>query len=250
MKLWNKIHIHFFTYILFLIAFLSGLFKLIVLIFSIIIIHEIGHILIAKLFKRKITSVHILPFGGLIKMDELVSTNIYEDLIISIGGILSQLILGFIMYILNNYHIIDESFYKLFFTYNKIIMGFNLIPICPLDGYRMLKLASELFIPFKKTFTTSFIISNIIVFLLLIYSTNIIKDNLIIFVFIIYMSILEFKNRKHILNRFYLERITYDFNFKIKHIKRVDDMYKNKINIIKGIHEKEVLIYKYLCKLK
>lgn len=64
------------------------------------------------------------------------------------------------------------------------------------------------------------------------------------------MSILEFKNRKHILNRFYLERITYDFNFKIKHIKKINDMYKNKINIIKGIHEKEVLIYKYLCKLK
>lgn len=251
MKLWNKIHIHPLTYILFFIAFISGLFKIAILIFSIVIIHELGHVIVASIFKRKITSINILPFGGLIKIDAFISSNIYEDLLISIGGILSQVLLGMIIYLLNNYNIIDKGFYDNFLFYNKLIIAFNLVPVCPLDGYKIIQLLIELFIPFKKTFTINFIISVALLVLTFIYKFNLLKENLIIYIFIIYMSILEFKNKKYILNRFYLERINHKFNFKRTiNIKKIDDMYKNRINYINGIEEREALIYTYLCKLK
>ena len=79
------------------------------MILLIIVVHEMGHLFFMRLFKRKVKSISVLPFGGVIKIDSFLSTNIYEDLLISIGGILFQLIL----FLITNNEII--------IYYNKLI---------------------------------------------------------------------------------------------------------------------------------
>ena len=249
MKLSNKIHIHPFAYFIILASLLTGLFKYLLIIGSIVLIHELGHVLIAKIFKRKITSITFLPFGGLIKMDSYISEDIFEDILISIGGILFQLLLAVITQFLYKLDIIDFELFKFINLYNTLIISFNLLPINPLDGAKMVKLFEELFIPFKKTFILSFVISSCTLFLFAIFKFDTMRDNLFIFIFLVYSILEEMKNRKYILNRFYIERMNRDFNFNKKiHIKSKDEMYKNRNNIINGRNEKIFLLREYRVK--
>jgi len=241
MKFLNKIIIHPFTIFLLLIGLLTGYFRFLVYIFLIVLIHELGHLLIACFFKRKIISLTILPFGGLLKLNSLISENIYEDLLIATGGIFFQTIFGFLLMYLNYYSLIDMHTYSFLRFYNSILIIFNLIPICPLDGYKIMKLISELIIPFKKTFSLCIITSGVILILIILLGPNLVKSNILVFCFLFIMSIDEIKKVKYLVTRFYLERINRNFNYPKKNIKKIDSMYKNKINYIGNIHEKSFL---------
>ena len=116
-----------------------------------------------------------------------------------------------------------------------------MLPICPLDGYKILKLGIELFIPFRLSFKVTEIISFIVLGVLAILKFSIIKSNVLIFVFMIFMVLEEAKNCKYIINRFYIERLHHDFKYPRIDIKTIKNMYKNKTNYIKGEHEKKVI---------
>ncbi len=241
MKLSSKIRIHFLTLVFFFISFLTGYAKYLFFVFLIVFIHEMGHVLFAKIFKRKISKIEILPFGGLTKIDSLISTNIYEDLLIAAGGIFVQLLFGLYLHWMNEHFTISASTYEFLKNFNITIMAFNMLPICPLDGYKMLKLASEIFIPFKISFTTSVAVSFMVIGVLAVLKVSLIKNNIFIFVFLVYMTIEEIKNVKYIMNRFYLERVNHDFKYKRIDISNYKNMYKNRINYINGKHERKVL---------
>ena len=82
------------TYFLLLSILLCGYFNYFVVIFVILFFHEIGHMMMIKLFNEKIKKIEILPFGAIIKMD--MQTNIssikliFVPLEISIGSISSE----------------------------------------------------------------------------------------------------------------------------------------------------------------
>lgn len=247
MKLSNKVYIHHLTVFMFFISFLTGYAKYLFYIFLIVLIHELGHVIFARLLKRKITRIEILPFGGLTKMDSLISENIYEDLLIAVGGIFTQVLFGFYLEWLNRHFGISVSTFEFLKKFNLTIIIFNMLPICPLDGYKILSLGFELFTPYRFSFKISEITSIIVLVSLGLLKISLIKDNILIFAFLIFMLIKEMQNTKYILNRFYLERILYDFKFRRIDIKHYKNMYKNRINYINGIHEKKVL-YKLFSK--
>lgn len=241
MKFSSKIKLHPLTFVVLFAGFITGYVRYIAMIFSIVIIHEFGHICFAHLFKRKVESINILPFGGLTKMSSLVSENIFEDLLISVGGIFFQTILGLILLLLNDRSLIDRNTFEFLNMYNMFIIAFNIVPICPLDGYKIIKLLSELFIPFKISFIISSTISFILLSILAIIFPDIFKDNIFIFIFLIFMTLEETKNCSFIMNRFYIERMNHDFDYSPKKITRKEKMFKNRVNYIGKIHEKKFL---------
>lgn len=241
MKLFNKIEINPLTIGVLLIGFLTGYIKYMIFIFMIVFIHELGHITISKIFKRKITSIEILPFGGLTKLDSSISENIFEDLLISSGGFLFQTILGFIIILLEKNSLISYKTFSFISTYNTLIIIFNMIPICPLDGYKIFKLITELFIPFNLTFKLCTIVSLLILIISLIYNFNIVKENLFVFIFLGISIIEEYKNKRFIILRFHLERMEREYKYPITKIKKIENMYKNRINYINEEHEKKFL---------
>ena len=87
-----KIEFHY-TYILIAISFiLTGYFSNLLIFTSIIIIHELGHYIIAKLLKLNPQKMVIYPFGGITKMDNPVNTSTNKELIVAISGIMFQTI--------------------------------------------------------------------------------------------------------------------------------------------------------------
>ena len=212
MKKFYKFRINNYTYLFFLICALCGYLKNIIIIFSICIIHELGHVFFIKLFRYEINYIEILPYGGYTLVNKKINSSINKDIIINFGGILFQIFLVFALTILKNrFNMIT---YNLIYQYNLIIIVFNLIPIIPLDGNNILHLIIEKFFPFEISYKLNFIISLIVIIIFLFINYYYKIDNYFIFSFLIYQSIMYLKNYKYIKNRFLLERYLYNFEYK------------------------------------
>ena len=142
--------VHFTTEILILMALFSGYIKNFILIFTIVSIHELGHIFVLRHFEYEITSVTIYPFGGITKVNKPINTPLKQEMIIAIAGVTMQLLFILLMYLLKEWSIIRLSTYQLFHFYNKTILFFNLLPIIPLDGSILLHSILEYFSSYKK----------------------------------------------------------------------------------------------------
>lgn len=68
-----------------LVAGFSGFLKEIVLIYSIIIFHELGHIFFIKLFGGKIEKISLTLIGGIVKTRLKEDTSKWQKLLINLG---------------------------------------------------------------------------------------------------------------------------------------------------------------------
>ena len=232
----TKFKINYFTYLYFLLAFLCGYFKNSCILFLIVIIHELGHIMMIKLFKYKIISVTLYPFGGITKIDKPLNSSINKELIIASSGIIMQLILNIF---------IKE---KLFKYYNLVIMLFNLLPIIPLDGHKIINLILDKFLPFEKSLKYSNYLSIISLIFFIFYNLISLNKNYLICLFLIFTMLINYQKQKYIISKFYLERYLYSFPYqKIESNQKIDIhlLKKNTLHFFKNnnryIHEKKIL---------
>ena len=236
MKILFKINI--FTYLLLILSMLSGYFREIIIIYLILFIHEIGHVLTMSLFNINIKQIIFYPYGGVINSDILINTNSIKILVISLGGIFIQLLLFLITYIFFRINLIDYYYFKIFNKYNLYIILFNLLPIYPLDGFKLVNSLLELFFSFIKSIKISLMLNIVFIITFFIYLYVYKINNYIIITFLIVNLFNYVKNIKYIVNKFYLERIIYDLKYNgLVSVKCKKRMYKNRFNYINGISE-------------
>ena len=240
----NLFKVNIFTYLLFVLSIFSGYFRELLIVFIVLVIHEFGHIIIMKMYNISILRIELYPYGCMVKSDILININSKRGIFISMGGILIQLLLILISFFLFNIKIIDHYYYKLLFDTNKYIILFNLLPVYPLDGYKILNYILEMFFPFRKSVFISIIISVITLILFIVYLYFFKINNYVIISFLI-ISLFEYINTiKYYFNKFYLERVIYNINYKgLVSVKNKKCMYKNKKNYINGIDEKRALMF-------
>ena len=242
-----KIEFHY-TFILIAISFiLTGYFSNIIVFTSIILIHELGHYLIAKINNLNPEKITIYPFGGVTKINNLINTKIIKELSVALGGILFQSIYYLIIIVLYKNNLIREYIFKQFTTYHYSILFFNLLPIHPLDGSKILTLLLSYFMPYKLTIKLNIIISiltGLIILTINYYNFN--YTTILIITIIIDSLIKYYKNINYFFNKFLLERYLYKIDLnKTKKINKIDAMQKEKYHIIKEnshyITEKQLL---------
>lgn len=209
------------TYFLILTFLFTGLIKNIVLIYLIVIFHEIGHLFIIKILKYKVLRIDIYPLGGVTKIDKKINTSIKDELLISIFGIIFQIILALVFILLYKINLVSSNTFNLFITYNSTIMIFNMLPIIPLDGYIFLRSILEIIFPYKKSYYLSFIISIISIILFITYNELYSLNNYLMISFLIYKIINSLKDFKYENMRFLLERHLFNLKYhKIKNEKK------------------------------
>ena len=93
------------------------------------------------LFRWKIEKVLILPFGGISIFHEDLNRPIKEEFLIVIMGPIFQIVFTLIVYY---FFRVDDFVY-----YSLIILGFNLLPIFPLDGSNIMSLLFNKVVSFK-----------------------------------------------------------------------------------------------------
>lgn len=197
----NILKIHFGFYALFIIFFLIGKFKTFIFFSSIIMFHEIGHIVIGLFFKYKIEKIVILPMGSLTIFNKKINTSFYEEFLLTIMGPVFQMILMLF--------IKDEVYFK----YNLYLLIFNLLPIYPLDGYKLLKICLYKFFSFKAVNIYSLYLSILVLISFFVLRPTSILIYVVVFVYLIQI-ISEIKNNKFIFNKFLFERYLYNIKYK------------------------------------
>ena len=161
--------------------------------YLIILIHELGHIVMALIFSYKIKKINIYPFGGYTIIENDINVTFISEFMVFLGGILFQTI--FFMFsslLLDN----TTYIYKLIKEYNLSILIFNLLPVFPLDGSKVLNIVLNKILPFKKAHLLTIYISYIIALLILSTAYKVISFD-IMFILLIILIIKEHKNHKY-----------------------------------------------------
>ena len=203
------IKINFLTYYFLLILLLCGYLKIGLIILFIVLFHELGHVLFAKLFNYQIINITIYPFGGITKINKDINTPVVKELLIAMGGMVFQLLLLIIVYILPITSITKDIFYK----YNLSIMFFNMLPIIPLDGSIVLNAILNKFFSFKAAYHIHFFISCIGIIIYLLSNFWLSLNNYLIVSLFLVKTYYAYKNYNYIFNKFLLERYLNKYQF-------------------------------------
>ena len=230
--------IHPLYYLVAFFSIITGLFKDFIYITLLIFIHEIGHTIGALYYKWDIKKIIILPFGGITIFNEYINKSLKEEFVILVLGPLFQILFYFILCFFN----IEST---LITNYHYSLLLFNLLPIIPLDGSKLLNIILNKITNFKLSHLFTIYISILTIIFLLIKNKNMVLY--IIIFFILLKVIKEYKEHKYIFNKFLFERYNYDLVFKkkkiIKGIKlnKMKKEYKHIFYDNKYYTEKEVL---------
>ena len=222
----NIFKIHPLFYLVAFVCFITANFKNFIIFSAIIIVHELGHILGAIIFKWKIDKIILLPFGGITIFQEDIDKSLKEEFIIAILGPLLQLTFYFLYR--NN---------QIFNYYNLIILLFNLLPVYPLDGSKIVNILFNKFISFKKSHIVTIIIS-LLTLVIIILS---IRYNILLYFILLFIVLEVFKEitkHNYYFNRFLLEKYLYNYNYKNKKIINNIKKMKKQTNHIFKINNK------------
>lgn len=117
-------------------------------IFGCVLIHEIGHSLIARRYGKEAKSITLLPIGGVATMEEMPEKPQQEIAMSIIGPLINLAIAGVLFLfvgqwsgikVVNMYPDSMNSFLSGLISVNIILAVFNLIPAFPMDGGRVLR---------------------------------------------------------------------------------------------------------------
>lgn len=178
------------------------------IIWLIVFIHEMGHYFMATYFKWRIRGITLWIFGGVMKTDEHGSRPIREEALVAAAGPFQHVIIYFVLHILSSSQWLPETIIEQAFYYNTVILLFNLLPIWPLDGGKLLHLGFSVYLPYKRAYNVTIIFSicfTVLFMILQLFSPFTLTSFLII-LFILMENWTDWKQRYYVFIRFLLNR--------------------------------------------
>ena len=142
-------------------------------IFCCVILHELGHAMVASRYGILTRSILLLPIGGVAKMEKMPD-KAAEEIAISVAGPLVNLLIAALLIPFMTtyipfwksstviYNIQANNFIYYLHTVNIMLALFNLIPAFPMDGGRVLRGCLALLMDYKRATHISAITGRII----------------------------------------------------------------------------------------
>jgi stage IV sporulation protein FB len=123
-------------FILFLFAsFYTGYIKQSITIFASVLLHEIGHAIIAKLLSIRVEEIELFPFGGVAKMEDITKYGGYTEALIAVAGPAVSGAIAAISFLFTE----KGEIFNTIAQFNFILLVFNILPALPMDGGRILR---------------------------------------------------------------------------------------------------------------
>ena len=218
-----KTHIHPITWLAAAFAVITGRFTDLAMLFLIVFVHELGHGAAAAFFSWRIRRLYLLPFGGVAEMDEHGNRPLKEEAIVTLAGPAQHIWLMGAAFILFQLQWISAYKFELFILYNFMILFFNMLPIWPLDGGKLLFMFLSLNRSFPDAMQKALIAS--FAGLGIFASASLILNpfNLhfwIVTTFLLFSLYQEWKQRRYVFMRFLLERY-YGKNYDLRKLQPI-----------------------------
>lgn len=219
-----KIRIHPLFWLIILLSIWTGHWLETITLFVVIIIHEMGHVAAAWSFGWRIHSMKILPFGGVAKMDEWGTVPNREEVVVALAGPFHHIWMVLFSIIFYQAGWWTKEWTHYFIEGNLWIAGFNLLPIFPLDGGRLLQVGLTYLFPYRIavsiTLWWSMIASSILLITSFLLSGSIVHIPLFsIAAFLLYSNLISYRQREYQFVRFLLQRFERGAEKNWRHIK-------------------------------
>ncbi|WP_227936722.1 M50 family metallopeptidase [Alkalihalobacillus deserti] len=179
------------------------------MIFTIVFIHEMGHAIAAHRFKWRIHKIELLPFGGVAEVEDVGNRPFHEELIVIVAGPLQHIWMMLLSYVLVHFSFWTSTDHHLFIWHNIMILCFNLIPVLPLDGGRLVQLWCTYRFPYVEALKYSRWASGTVLAVMILLSANWFPYHLnlwVVLTFLVLMNYLEWKQRYYRYMRFLMAR--------------------------------------------
>jgi stage IV sporulation protein FB len=209
MGLLPKVRIHPTLWIIAGLSVMTAHFVHILMLFLILFVHELGHAAAAHYYNWRIKSISILPFGGAMETEEHGNRPLKEDLIVTLAGPLQHVWLLLVAIISNKMGLLPQYLFQIFLYLNMGVLFFNLLPIWPLDGGRLLLLSLSKKKSYMKSQEWTLQLSVLFCFafiLLILFVSPLNLSAWIMTGFILFSIWMEWKQRHYSFIRFLLER--------------------------------------------
>lgn len=210
-----------------LLSFLAGYFEYTFLTIIIIIVHEMGHFLTGYFLKLKVKEISLFMFGGVTIFDEDLNLNIFKELLVVVMGPVVQMLFYMIVYYLYTKGFVNVNTMKKVSTINLILLEFNLLPILPLDGGKILNNILDLILSYDLAHKVSLAVSFLALPLVFLFDNKLI---IILVVISLLVRLFEEINwHKFRINKLLLERKLKGIKF--KKIREFESLTKVKRNV-------------------
>ena len=232
-SIFKKIKVHPLYYLFLIVIILTANIKSFLEFSIIIIVHELGHIITALIFRWSILKIVILPYGMITFFKCNLSKPIYQEFLILLMGPLMQIL--FNLFLKN--------------PYSNIILFINLLPIYPLDGSKILFLIFNKLMSYYNSYILIFIISLVVIFAVFLNYSNLLVIAMLIY--LLYHLIGYILSLNETILLFCYERFKNRFYTSKKLIingPNLKAMHRDRYHLFK-INEKYVKEYDFMAKM-
>ncbi|MFS0860113.1 MULTISPECIES: site-2 protease family protein [Paenibacillus] len=159
-RLWGvRISFHPFFVIIMMASLLTGNFIELITLFAIVFIHECGHAAAAALLGCRVLSIQMLPFGGVAVIEDAGNITARREIIIALAGPFQNMLMVGVVLLLKYGNLGDPLFLDYIIQGNLLIALFNLLPVLPLDGGKIVQALVSLAAPYYTTLMWTYRIS-------------------------------------------------------------------------------------------
>ena len=138
-----------------------------------------------KIFYKRIKNANILSV---------------KKIVLALAGPITNLVCIIVTIFIKKYLRFDNYLYENIMYANILIAIFNMLPIYPLDGGRIVRELSHIFLGLRNSYKCTLIISEICLYIITAISSVLILyyKNIAIFIIVVYLWYIVYKNKKEI----------------------------------------------------